>query len=964
MPDMPYYNQPNDPSQQFGQNIPNPSSQMMDYSYLQNNQAVMNLGQNNLAATMRTAQDNFHRDMANVLQGTMAASMAIYNTGKSVVDKAKETQYQDMLLGGGNYELQRGFIREAAWASGIAQSEFGRALKIGGRRPEFMSQEELEFQMQRSWNHRIEDLKIEAGGGLTSVLSSALGSGAAKLLSPMAGLGVGFALDQIVGRLYNVGYAQPEEYKQNFRKMTEITDLSYGAGQRRLDKDTSDALIGRFYESERNPYGARYIPLIGDALADRLAPDTKASEFIPKMMQAGLFRDQNLKDVDGMEKFVKDTIVIVEKFAALANTTKDSILGLKAKLNQMGFNNLEQNTMMGNMITTSMSTGLDLATVANLGGAYIGMGLQSGLNKGIVGQSGLTELASVKALQEAGIIDRSIDAGSLSIKNTERAIGYGQYGYGFINRFSGNASSPQSAIATAAAYLASRAGGSTAAGTVLMQHGMLPDATDPNANLKKAAISMYQEFSKNKTPSEAYAAVVGVLNPQTPEERAQVDAALFDGGMGSMLAAGSAARKEADRTNNPTKLTTFSLNSIRQEISPYSNSNSIKLESFYKDIKSSNVTDEERDSFGAFRSLFSDRIGKLYSSLLKGDVVSATKIKRSIMEDATMGSGAGNNLSSSNAEKAINMILAEIEKEREARKDDSVLTTMLIDDFAPWLKSKRVLLREGGSSRMTIGQAVRDASTYGQDPRNFGKLEGYSPVSDKVYKAFEKIVNGKNIDSLRLLYSNMGDNKDENVAAFDEIINMPGNNLSKDEINLLEKYIRADGSIGAGGKGLFAEYQKRRNQEDEFSERNAFVAIQNAGHGKYSNINFDTYKDKVGKLKYTIDNFKNMSAADVKKWLSQGTNKKDLIYNAEIATGSSNFAEALVRNIEMHADLNKNDKENHFSEFMHTGWFKDMQIGPVDDAANKQFGVSADNPNNQAVEALTRACNALANAIK
>ena len=307
-PGMPYYD--NTGGQQYGQDVPNPSQQMMDYSYLQNNQQIMNQGQSNISNTMRIAQDNFHRDMSLVLQGTMAAGMAVFNTGKSIVEKAKETQYQDQLLGNGNYVLERGFMRELHWGAGFAQSDLGRSLKIGGRKPEFLSQEELQFQMQRSWHHRTEELGIEVGGGGVAVGSSLLGMALTRPMGLVKGSLVGMAIDQTAGRFYDVAIAQPAEYRRNFRKMTEVTDLNSGAGQRRMSAEASDELSGRFYERDQQSW-ARYIPLVGDALADRLAPDTKASEIMPKMMQLGLFRDQNLKDVDKMEAFVKDTICLL-----------------------------------------------------------------------------------------------------------------------------------------------------------------------------------------------------------------------------------------------------------------------------------------------------------------------------------------------------------------------------------------------------------------------------------------------------------------------------------------------------------------------------------------------------------------------------------------------------------------------------------------------------------------------------
>lgn len=1072
MPDQnePYYN---NPGQQYGQDIPNPSQSMMDYSYLQNNQQVMNSGQSNVAGTMRIAQDNFHRDMQNVLQGSMTAAMAIYNTGKSAVDKAKETQYQDQLFNGGNYVLERGFMREMAWASGIAQSDFGRSMKLGGRKPEFLSQEELEFQMQRSWHHRMEDLGVEAGGGAVGAGSSLLGMALTKSMRFVKGSVLGLATDQIAGRLYDVGVAQPKEYRRELADTTEITDLNAGVGQRRMDRDTSDELADRFYHRDRQDH-LRYIPLIGDYLAERKAPDTKASEIMPKMMQLGMFRDQNLKDVDKMEKFVIDTIGIVEKFAGLANTTKDAILGLKAKLNNLGYDEKQQNSLMGKMVTTSMSTGLDLATVANYGQMFGQMGLQAGMNKGIVTQSGLTELASTKALQEAGFIDRSLDPGSLSIRNTQRGIAYGQDGYGFVNRFSGNAPNPQSATATAAAYLANRGGGSTAAGTVLMQYGMLKDATDPNANLKKAAVNIFEEAKKMKlSDSEAYATVVSTLKPQNEEDRSQIRAALFQDGMGEMLAAGSAARKEADRTGDKTKSMTFSLNDVgassfsiysdksskpdfdkivkevkavkaydkgskeevkyqdfktlysgkvkemynallsedvtkaktlKQEIlkdvqngkEDYnkeeaeralnvnlaeldkSSKNKIKLddiktttksddsenlsfglEKYYKGIKGTKVTDEERSKFSGFQSLFNDRIGKLYSSLLKGDLTQADKIKASIMDDATRGTGTGNNLSQANAEKAINMVLGDIENKQESYRNNKWYTLQKFEDIRK---------EKGGAGRLTISDAIKDAAGLKNDPKEYGKIDSttYTKADDKVQGIFRKLLSDpKNKDRgfKEDLYNLAGTgdvahNTDMIKAIFNDKGTWGDKALTSDEQKELKSFISNNGDKAL--VGLFSEETKKIDATSNYGLRNSFLGLAAKGD-KYKDIKFSGeggYKEKVELLKKNITELKSMDAGAAKEWLKKYG--KDFAYNAEIATGNADFGKSLTRGIETMAGLSNEE----YKDYMNKGWFKTMDITTANtESVKKEFGMSTDNPNTIAVNELAKACKRLADAI-
>ena len=136
-PQMPYDGNYQDYQQQQ-QQMQMPQNMAFNNNYMQNNAMLMNMGQSNIQATMATASYNFHQHMQDVLQGTMASAMAVYNTGRLATDKARETVYQDQLMGNGVFALERSTWRDVAWGTGLAGSDFGRALKIGGRRPEFM----------------------------------------------------------------------------------------------------------------------------------------------------------------------------------------------------------------------------------------------------------------------------------------------------------------------------------------------------------------------------------------------------------------------------------------------------------------------------------------------------------------------------------------------------------------------------------------------------------------------------------------------------------------------------------------------------------------------------------------------------------------------------------------------------------------------------------------------------------
>jgi hypothetical protein len=967
-PGMPYGDQFNStPGMQYGQNIPSPTSQMLDYAYLQNNQTLMNQGQSNIQQTMATAQYNFHRDMQTVLQGTMAAGMALYNTGKSAVDKSRERMYQDSLLSQGNYVLERSAWREMSWASGLAGSDFGRALKIGGRQPEFMSQAELEFQMSRSWHHRMDELGIQAGGGVVAAGSSLFGMGLTGgfggLMKPMGlikGSLVGMAIDQTLGRFYDVGIAQPAEYRRKFQEMTEITDLNAGVGQRRLTNDTSNRLSGRFYERDEQPW-ARYIPLVGDAIANRLAPNTKGSDIIPKMMQAGLFRDQNLNDVDSMEKFVKDTIKVVEKFAGLANTTKDSILGLKAKFNNLGFNNLQQNTMIGNIVTTSMSTGLDVATISGYAQGFQSLGFNTGMNKSIVGQSGLLELASNKSLIEAGLIDRNLDPGSLSAHNLQNAIQQGKTGWGTVNRFGGNNAS----LSGAAAYLASQGGGSTAAGFMAKQLGLSIDDTDPIKNFNQTAINTYKRLRESgHSEYEAYIGAGNVMGLDgSPEKAAQFRNAILGGNeIGTMLSAGSIARKESDRTGDKTKLNTFSLNDLINPMNSLSNRSGLAgdFEKFYRNISNQERYESGSDSesyYKAFRSVNGDKVKQMYNFLLQGDLTNADKIKQEIIKDSTKrkglnggyGSGTGNSFTPEIAEKNLALALLDLDKEGYGEKSS-------LDSVRQYLG-----LGGGGESKDRRTKNLKEAinTLASNDPRNFGVIDS-SNVSDKAKSAFAKLISRKeNQDTIKYLYNNISGNSTYNQNLFLRALSderLEGLGLSKDEADTL---VRQANLGKEGAAALFAPHMNDLSSDNNMARRHAFLNLKtSSNNGSYKDIGFDEYNRVTGQLGMDLKSLRNLDSKGAREWLQK--NKQGFLYNAEAATGSKTFAERLLSGLDIMAKAG--DKE--YKNYVNQEWFKNPSINTtnLEDAA-KAVGYDQENPNTTAVKALTEACKALTGAI-
>ena len=206
-----------------------------------------------------------------------------------------------------------------------------------------------------------------------------------------------------------------------------------------MSEEASDHLASSFYHAESSPWiraSLGMIPLVGDplgkALEKRLSPDTMPSETFKKMSSLGLLRDVNPNDVDKIDSEVKNTIKIIEKFAGLANTTKDAIIQMKASFNNMGFNGDQQTTMLSNLTKTSLSTGIHIDQLLPMAQTYASMGYNSGFNKSIVAQSGLNELSAIKAMQEYGLIDRMQDAGSLSQMHLMNAQNFVKSGWGKV----------------------------------------------------------------------------------------------------------------------------------------------------------------------------------------------------------------------------------------------------------------------------------------------------------------------------------------------------------------------------------------------------------------------------------------------------------------------------------------------------------------------------------------------------
>lgn len=470
MPDPNQYdpNQYQMPSPSFAP-MPDPTQMMGNYQFMQNQQ-IMYQQQSQMQQAFNTAQFNFHRHMDSVLQGTMAAGMAAYQGANTVINKANERQYNDVLLGNGNYALQRSMSRDIAFDLGIAQSDLGRALKIGGRRPEFLGYPEYEYQMKRSaayGREELVDMLIGGGSAMGSTLGMATGG-----MGFLAGIG----LDATLGTAVKPWLSR-RKARREMSMFTDMQDFSNQVGQTRMSRGGSDELAMSFYQEDVS--AAKYIPFIGEALNKRLRPETLQEETFKKMAQGGLLRDVNTNDIDAVKKTVKETAAFIEKFAGLANTTKDAILQLKSSFSSLNMNAGQQNAAIQDITRTVLSTGLDFNTISNVGASYVDAGKQTGFYRlgspGSQIQYGLQDFAAIRAGQEAGRIDRGYDPGTLSMQRYMNAAQMAETPWGKVVEHGGGN------VMRTAAYYAKKGGGSVI-------HGMTLEGTD--------------EFGKTANPFE------------------------------------------------------------------------------------------------------------------------------------------------------------------------------------------------------------------------------------------------------------------------------------------------------------------------------------------------------------------------------------------------------------------------------------------------------------------------------
>lgn len=952
-PGMPYYD--NTGGQQYGQDVPNPSQQMMDYSYLQNNQQIMNQGQSNISNTMRVAQDNFHRDMANVLQGTMAAGMAVYNVGKSAVDKFKETQYQDQLLGGGNYVLERGFMREASWASGMAQSDFGRAMKIGGRRPEFMTQDELQFQMQKSWNHRMQDLGMEATSGGAAVGASLIGMGLTKSMGLIKGSLVGMAIDQTVGRAIDVGIVRPHEYRNDFRRFAEAQDLSFGAGQRRMSDDVAGKFADSSYAADDPWRMARLVPLVGDFIADRGKPDTDIKEFKKKMMAGGLFRDSNINDIAEMEKFVRDTIKVVEKVAALNNTTKDAVLAFKANLRAKGLNTNEQDAAALNVTQTTMSTGLDFNTVTSYNTLFQTMGYQANMRKGIVAQSGLAELRQIKALQQAGLIDEEMDAGSLAIKNTQRAIQNTQTGSGKVATYGG----PNLSVGRTRDWYGGR-GSSAEVGFAMEQMGFDKPSIDPNQNFQQNARRFFDFFISKGHPHDKalIETAVALKHDGSPESVAQIEKALFQNSFGNAMVSGAQAETLRTRTGVDHQ-TTFRVNDVQSRGSVFGDSRYGRINIAVGDIYTAQAFKPSSDSekkFLSVKSKFRKEFEGLYGTMGTHDPDKADALRSELAEKLK-----SEGVEPDEIERVINLGLKEFEDYNRKHDSPSMANgygTSGILSLKKRLDNEKTFLMY--DTRKVSKYQTKHLAIKENQQNKFNELgDKYTGVLQNLYNNITVKTNPDGTgatSSVGIRYTDFLKQLEEAGATPDEIAILAKSFQSEtdpdpERVKLAQK---SNNGILTSYVSSYIDRQKSKKTNNETGFQNVFSALQKKDPKKYASIG--KYESDVVTFRDRLTKLSGMKGSDAKAWLAeQGTWFQGL---AQTVMGSDEAGTELVDFLKT-----KSSSDGIYAEAVTKNkLFKDFHISTANEDLRKTLE-SDSNPNTQAVRELATACQALTRAI-
>lgn len=881
--------------------MPDPSQYMMGQNYAQQTQYLANYSQSNLQQTMQFAQYNFHQHMQASLQGSMQAAMAIFSPVGNAMAKMNERMYNDILLPGGSYALERSFGREMAWGLGLANSELGRALKIGGRKPEFLSNGEYAFQMNRAVRHGREELMdMLLGGG-----ASTAGSIAGMAFGPpgiIAGTAFGMVADATVG-LALKPYMEHRKYNREFLQYTEMADLNKGAGQRRLSNAASEEMSDWMYNHDVS--GWSHVPLMG-WLGKRRTPDTKYQDTFKQMAQEGLLRDSDLNDVDKLKKTVSDTAAFVEKYAGILHTTKEAVMKMKGAFDRLGMNS---GIGIGEVGMASLSTGLSAEQLMPLYQSYGRSGLAYGFNKDISAAAGIRSLSSTMAGIEGGMIDRMFDPGSFSQSLYSKSIGFSQTGYGKVIRHG------MGSVGGAAAYYAGNGNGSTAAGYMLEGLPWLNDNQSSLDVYSNGINSIAKKFGRNE---KGLAVAMSVMGAQSPEDKTAVYNAFYGLDQVSSIMAKASAENEVIRRTGAGISSVVDWRKVETSASSATAKAYSSLNSAFTSASSAKKFSEtenykEYDLYNSTKNKFGSELKNLYGSYIGGGYGSDS-LRSSILDKMK-----DNGIDADMAERIINVSMNE-QDQRQSKSSAMIkgllnhTSSLRLDSTRNATMKDRIELDKANLYRATDYSNKHSAdATYINRNSDviYEKIKGMDQnklmeMADKDFNGLVKMLRSQGIvDSVD--FSAMKYLPNSSVYAAQDSMIM--NNVRGAILHLAKDKAGSDAANGSGG--LVAEKIRER-----YKAKGLDVDV-----GKQASLLTDALN--------TLSNFKTVGEA--RSWFKQyGSNMRETLRATHT---SDSLADKLYDN--MLSGLDSEGAFNHFKELAKGGVYTTASLNDEAQAAEK-----------------------------
>jgi len=366
------------------------------------------------------------------------------------VSRLQEHVYNDVYLGGGKYNLERSAWRDFAYGSGLAQSNFGRAFKIGGRKPEWITQHEFQRQIALSSEMRWDEFKE---GLIENTLRFA----------PMAFGPVGMAVGVVADPFIDMMYADNRAGRDAVM-FANANTANRGIGQRTFSRKEADDL-GRYFHS-RDRSWASHLPLIGS----RFNPDTDLEQVWKAEFTGGGLKNLNLRDTDGVKRHVEDMRKLLEDGAATMNTTKEAMQGFFDVLSKFNITTKRGREQMSGVLREfRAANGLSFEQAQNEMTNYMLAADASGQDFTAASRHTMQQRTYANLLKEQGIISAGADPASLALQSQEGAANWARYtGAGMVASAGGGLGN----VSAWAAMAAQRGGGNIAEGYMRLKLGM------------------------------------------------------------------------------------------------------------------------------------------------------------------------------------------------------------------------------------------------------------------------------------------------------------------------------------------------------------------------------------------------------------------------------------------------------------------------------------------------------------